>query len=298
MAGDAENDEIPTTVQPLGFMSYNEYQAHLRQIHPPTCPHCSQSFESKARLRQHVEIHHEVPVEARKKFVCTYGNCDKAYTKNQYLKDHIRTVHEGLSKFVCGEYEIKTLTIDVGVALPDEDNVWRGPGCGRPFATKASLCDHIRTQHLKLPSKNNARKMEKYVPKPRIPKSKANPPSALMRLTGAGYDTATGRDIACVAQGCSHRFYRMYDMERHLEAFHGIGKDHVRDAMSNNTFAAPDTFWTDDGGNNVGFGNDEYEGVAEYDEEEAMEALDREMGISASLDAVNSRTAQGLPLLL
>jgi len=119
-----------------------------------------------------------------------------------------------------------------------------------------------------------------------------------MRLTGAGYDTATGRDIACAAQGCSHRFYRTYDMERHLESFHGMGKEHVTDAVGDGDFAAPDIFWTGAGQNDVGVGYGEYEAAAEYDEEEAMDALDREMGISASLDVFDSRTGEGLPLLL
>lgn len=136
------------------FSTYGELQAHLKIVHPPTCPHCPTSFTTNKELTRHLEIQHgilpAVPSKKAASFPCTHG-CGKVFTKRGNLNVHVKTVHENTKAFVCGQTEI---------ALPDdfecEDDVVV-EGCNRGFTSKASLEEHVRTAHLGLESKRMIR---------------------------------------------------------------------------------------------------------------------------------------------
>lgn len=141
------------------FSTYGELQAHLKIVHPPTCPHCPTSFTTNKELTRHLEIQHgilpDVPSKKVSSFPCTHG-CGKVFTKRGNLNVHVKTVHENTREFVCGRTEI---------ALPEDfenEGNLAVEGCNRGFTSKASLEEHVRTAHLGLESKrmirNNKRK--------------------------------------------------------------------------------------------------------------------------------------------
>ena len=158
-AGDAlmtlqEEDEA----QAFTFSSYSELQAHIADVHPPTCQFCSMPFATNKELTRHLEINHAVVDPSRqtvKHFACTYPGCTHVFTKKGNLTVHIKTVHEKQKDFVCGITEIP-VPEEVGDVEEGSIN-----GCGRSFTSKASLVEHVRTTHFSLPSKRTQREEKK-----------------------------------------------------------------------------------------------------------------------------------------
>ena len=127
----------------VGFPTYTDLQDHMHTAHPPTCPDCGKQCESNRALRAHIDIDHSALSE-RQNFKCTWPGCDRGFTKAGNLKVHVQNVHAKARNFICGQFN-----------LTDNEKVegWNGQGCGNAFGTKANLEEHIRTQHLGLPSK-------------------------------------------------------------------------------------------------------------------------------------------------
>ena len=132
---------------------------------------------------------------------------------------------------MCGQIELKKLK-----------NVkdWNGQNsCGRDFASKAGLEDHIRTQHQGL------------VGKPRRKESRDQPnthqenggASGIAMLTGVDYGGETGRDIYCIVSTCPYRFYRNYDLEIHLESMHAMPPADVTEAITEYNALSGGPFW-------------------------------------------------------
>lgn len=133
---------------------------------------------------------------------------------------HIQTSHRP-NRFVCGGIDPSTL---------DQVSDWDGKNsCGKALTTKASLEEHIRTAHQGLaPSRKNQRQTKHGLSNEPARKHQV---SVLTRLTGAGYEEESGRDIQCLVVGCSHRFLRDYDLEIHLQSRHGLADRGVREML-------------------------------------------------------------------
>lgn len=97
-----------------------------------------------------------------------------------------------------------------------------GASCGARFAAKGNLEEHVRTVHLRLPGTNRAGRRSSATLTPKEKKQKQPQPSALSRLTGAGYGEESGRKIACPEAECAYRFFRTYDLDLHLRTHHGL----------------------------------------------------------------------------
>ncbi|KAI9839118.1 MAG: hypothetical protein M1819_003111 [Sarea resinae] len=200
----------------IGFASYSLLQEHTRIVHPPKCIHCDQACKTQRELRQHVDIHHSgIDVDDRRTHICDYPDCGRGFTKKFNLTVHIRTVHGGERRFVCGETDLSS---------SKDLETWSGIGaCGRGFSSKASLEEHVRTAHLGLERARKKRRESRPVSMDGV-KKKTSPVSAFDRLTGAGYAEASGRDITCLEPGCQYRFLRQYDLAVHLKAKHGLAQ--------------------------------------------------------------------------
>ncbi len=197
-----------------GFSTYAELQAHIGVQHAPTCEACSFQFNSQRALKSHIDIvHGPLGVDERRKYACSESGCGRAFTKRGNLNVHLRTVH-GEKKFVCGGTDLSCLK---NIADWDGSNA-----CGQALSTKQSLEGHIRTVHLGLSQSRKITSNSILEPKPR---SKKIP--TLVRLTGAGYDNETGRDIPCLIPGCEYRFMREYDLEVHLGFHHGLSNSEM-----------------------------------------------------------------------
>ncbi|PYH50062.1 C2H2-type zinc finger protein [Aspergillus saccharolyticus JOP 1030-1] len=212
----------PTTA--ATFPTYALLQAHIRAAHPPQCPHCPLTCSTTRELRRHLEVAHgNVPLSDRKVFPCTVPGCDSSFTKKGNLTVHVRTVHQGEKRFVCGETDLSASKRVAG---------WPGGaahGCGKRYGSKLALEEHIRTAHMGFPNaKAERRRRLGLAPKTTIGTAGAGP-SALAALTGAGYAEETGRQIPCLEGGCAHRFHRNYDLWVHMGSKHGCSEDEIRD---------------------------------------------------------------------
>lgn len=214
-AATAKEAGIGQQDSPGGFSTYAELQAHIGIEHAPTCEVCGLQCNTQRALKSHIDIvHGPLDVDERRKHVCLEPGCGRAFTKQGNLNVHVRTIH-GQKKFVCGAVDISSLR-----NIAD----WDGSGaCGRVLSTKQSLEGHIRTFHVGLsnPRKNTENSLVdgKKIRKKQIP--------ALVRLTGAGYEDESGRDISCLMPNCKYRFVRDYDLEVHLSFHHGLSNSEM-----------------------------------------------------------------------
>lgn len=201
--------------QDVSFPTYASLQNHIRIVHPPKCPECPLVCSTARGLRQHLEIAHgNVTLEERKIYPCTVPGCGQSFTKQGNLTVHVRTVHQGEKRFVCGETDLSKSTKLDG---------WDGVGCGKRYGNKLTLEDHIRVTHLGLPNARK-RRQAKTSKKPM-----QNSVSTLSALTGQGYAEETGRQIACFYhETCPHRFHRNYDLWVHMTTKHHSTEDEVQ----------------------------------------------------------------------
>lgn len=200
---------------PDGFSTYAELQAHIGIEHAPTCEACGLQCKSQRALKSHIDIvHGPLDMDERRKHVCVEPGCGRAFTKRGNLNVHVRTIH-GQKKFVCGG-------VDRNILKNIAD--WDGSGaCGRILSTKQSLEGHIRTFHVGL--SNSQRNTDQS--RVGCQKIRKKPIPTLVRLTGAGYEDESGRDITCLMSDCKYRFMRNYDLEVHLSYHHGLSNHEV-----------------------------------------------------------------------
>ena len=198
-----------------GFSTYAELQAHIGIQHAPTCEECGLQCKSHRALKSHVDIvHGPSGVDERRKHACGEPGCGRAFTKKGNLNVHVRTIHDQ-RKFVCGDVDRSLLKNVAG---------WDGSNaCGQALSTKQSLEGHIRAAHLGLSS--SRRNTDDLTAERKKTRSRAV--STLVRLTGAGYDRESGRDISCMMPNCEYRFTRDYDLELHLSFYHGLSNDEM-----------------------------------------------------------------------
>ncbi|EED16859.1 C2H2 transcription factor (TFIIIA), putative [Talaromyces stipitatus ATCC 10500] len=198
----------------LSFASYAELQAHIKSVHPPECPHCSLRCQSSRELRRHLEISHgDVSLEERRQFPCTVPGCGRSFTKKGNLAVHVRTVHEGEKRFVCGETDLSTSKKVEG---------WTGTdACGKRYSSKIALEEHVRTTHLGLQNSKAERRERLGLNKEPSKRKTNHDVSTMTLLTGEGYADQSGRHIACLVSDCQYRFYREFDLFVHMRSKHG-----------------------------------------------------------------------------
>ncbi|KAJ5788694.1 Zinc finger C2H2 [Penicillium paradoxum] len=212
----AGNQQEQSSEQEVTFPTYASLQEHIRIVHPPQCPECPLVCSTARELRRHLEIAHgDVSLEERKIHACTFPGCGRSFTKPGNLNVHVRTVHEGERRFVCGETDLSANKKVEG---------WDGIGCGKRYGNKLTLEEHVRVSHLGLPNTRKRRQRTTASKKPA-----PNPVSTLSALTGQGYGEETGRQITCFyAESCPHRFHRNYDLWVHMTTKHDCTEDEVQ----------------------------------------------------------------------
>ncbi|KAJ9657507.1 hypothetical protein H2198_004268 [Neophaeococcomyces mojaviensis] len=154
-----DSDPSPSTHHHF-FATFSDLQAHIKEVHPPTCQYCPTSFGTNKELTRHLELQHGVidpNKQNAKQYPCIYPGCKQIFTKQGNLNVHVKTVHEKQKDFVCGVAE---------VPVPDEvdgQSEVFAHGCGRSFTSKASLIEHVRTAHFHLPNRRAQKREEQRV---------------------------------------------------------------------------------------------------------------------------------------
>ncbi|KAL8972082.1 MAG: hypothetical protein Q9183_000737 [Haloplaca sp. 2 TL-2023] len=191
-----------------GFATYAKLQEHIKFQHPPECSQCGIVCCSQRELKNHLEIAHgSLDVNDRKTHRCPESDCGRAFTKKWNLNAHIQSAHNS-KKYICGEVPLEALNRVEG---------WDGANaCGRGLSTKGSLESHIRTAHIGQGRKRITKKGKE------MPDTTEQ---ALLKLTGAGYEEESGRNISCPLPDCDFRFSRGYDLQVHLTSKHGSSEE-------------------------------------------------------------------------
>ncbi|CAG7962825.1 unnamed protein product [Penicillium olsonii] len=234
----------------FSFPTYTSLQDHIRAVHPPKCPQCPLVCSTSRELRRHLEIAHgDVSLEDRKVFPCTFNGCGRSFTRQGNLTVHIRTVHEGEKRFVCGEVDLsKSKNLET----------WNGIGCGNRYGSKLSLEDHVRTYHLGLKNAKAMRRERQGLAGRPAPQ---NSVTTLAALTGQGYAEDSGRQIKCFDESCSHRFHRDYDLWAHMTTRHGCSEDNVENLFLQRALLSEDS---GSAGNSLGIYGLEFDQDGQY----------------------------------
>lgn len=267
IAGELDLDQEGTL---YGFSTYAELQAHIGIEHAPACEACGLQCKSQRALRSHIDIvHGPLGMDERRKHLCIEPGCGRAFTKRGNLNVHVRTIH-GQKRFICGGVDLSSLK---NIADWDGSNA-----CGRVLSTKQSLEGHIRSFHIGLSNSKN--KSAHSIAHCRQGRKKVIP--TLLRLTGAGYDNESGRDISCLMPDCKYRFTRNYDLEVHLGLHHGLSDSKLESRWSEGENLVPRSTW--DGSLVFVSGEDV----------ETERALDAQFGMEAIQPAAREKYAERL----
>lgn len=217
------------TSRELSFPTYALLQQHIRAAHPPSCPHCPTTCSSAKELRRHLELTHgSISLDERKTHHCEYPDCGRSFTKKGNLTVHIRTVHEGEKRFICGETDLSTSQKVVGWSSENS--------CGKRYGSKLALEEHVRTAHLGFKNAK-AEKREKMGLGSRLGRRRAaastttgntTPSSALDALTGDRHVEPVPRNIPCFVETCEQLFFRDYDLWLHMSGNHGFQEDDIQ----------------------------------------------------------------------
>ncbi|KAI5286573.1 Strongly-conserved Zn-finger binding protein (TFIIIA) [Ascosphaera aggregata] len=235
-------------VATVSFPTYALLQSHIRTAHPPVCVTCGHVCTTARELRRHIDVTHGTSssngcmeggsqdgTQIKEEFRCPLASCGRTFSKRGNLNVHIRTVHEGEKRFVCGETDLSKSKKVEGYDMALH-------GCGKRYGSKLALEEHIRTAHLGLKSAKAGRR-EKHMDQSRRVGASDSAAAAeetvtsnaanaeinrdVALLTGADLAASgksVGRHIPCLLSNCLYRFHRDYDLYVHMGARHGLGE--------------------------------------------------------------------------
>jgi uncharacterized Zn-finger protein len=208
------------------FEKWSLLQKHMKS-HKFECFTCGKQLSSQKTLSMHLKTHDKTIV-----FPCPV--CGKEFNRNQNLLVHHRTVHLGLKPFecVCGlsfghkhllHRHIRTFQstgyhAKVSTDLPDTEAIFTED---IPIVEPAQLESGAAPEE-ELNAEGNELPLQPILASSNI----------LNDLTGFGHSRfSTERPISCYVDGCSYRFKRIYDLQRHVLSFHSMGMEmDIRDA--------------------------------------------------------------------
>lgn len=230
----------------------DEYTASIPGT-PASSTHTSFSthaFRTQTQLQKHIHLCHQdnAPIKMREPYdyPCTFADCDKIFTRSNNRDAHVRSVHEKVKRWVCGQSDVGDCK-----SLLDEQGqpIWDGVGCGQGFTYKMSLQDHIRSEHLgleKASALRNRKAKESLARKKAIrhqdDDDQPMDPSAVHLLLGTGSDPLIRRH-ACLVEDCINRFHREYDVKNHCVKVHGMSAAEVEERLLEREAQAGGQFW-------------------------------------------------------
>ncbi|KAF8517174.1 hypothetical protein BU17DRAFT_50145 [Hysterangium stoloniferum] len=222
---------------PIYFSTWTSLQAHLRNKHPPMCPHseCNgRVFASQKGLKGHLKVHEERDMEdsleyavgaderpAKRRrggevgrdWICEVEGCPKAFKSKKALTTHHNITHLGRRDYACSDcgqtfgykhllqrHTAKMHSSSATEAATSSSEDSEGEGAGEP-----SSIAWITGQSYTYPSThNNTRRRLVPCPWPN-------------RFDSASEDTGETSE-----RPCAFIFSRAYDLRRHLKADHTL----------------------------------------------------------------------------
>lgn len=189
-----------------------------------TCPDCTFVAKTPSKLLAHSLTH------LKTVFLC--GICFEPFDTRSKLTHHS---HEHAHR--CAQCHGRFLNASALrkhlLTHADPTHRLRCPHCPKSLANKRTLAIHINGSHLKLMpfkchlcSKVYGYKstLDRHIVRHAVPlKPKISP---IARLTGNHEEILVQkeRNFACYVQDCSLMFRKLYDLERHLRAFHDFSQ--------------------------------------------------------------------------
>ena len=110
------------------------------------CSHCGNKYYSEKRLKDHIQIDHEL----KKSCVCSL--CGKSFKEDYKLARHIKIVHEGIPKFKCTKCDFtcsgsNPKTLRKHMEIVHEGKVYYCSQCPESFQTMVRLKGHVAMVH-------------------------------------------------------------------------------------------------------------------------------------------------------
>jgi len=160
-SGDDEDDDHTTAQTPVSDVPSSpatgvttpraKFPSDLKKL-PCTWPGCPKTFNRPARLRDHLNSHVN-----NRPFKCPYPDCDKDYTVDKHLKQHVKATHTNERKHVCekdgcGKSFVTGTRLRRHQLVHEGEERFKCKDCGQSFRKKDTLSKHVRKEHEGLPS--------------------------------------------------------------------------------------------------------------------------------------------------
>ena len=133
---------------PRGLKRHLEVKHLVFQVNTLTCDLCQQGFKSRGKLVRHRGKKHFVKDRT---FRCTQFECEKSYSIQKDLVDHINVIHLKVKAFKCqtckkefGRKSSHTLHIQ---SAHTKERTFRCTGCPQAYKEKRNMLNHERKTH-------------------------------------------------------------------------------------------------------------------------------------------------------
>ena len=134
---------------PRGLKRHLEVKHLVFQVNTLTCDLCHQEFKSRGKLVRHRRENHFIKEQT---FRCTQFECDKSYSIQKDLDDHINIIHLKVKAFKCkvckkdfGRKSSHTLQVQ---GAHTKERKFKCTGCPQAYKEKRNMLNHERKTHL------------------------------------------------------------------------------------------------------------------------------------------------------
>lgn len=178
---------------------------HRKNEHQNTlsisCVECGKNFAKPRYLKLHIDRVH-AQVMSKKRFPCEWPECGRVFSSRNAVKVHVATVHEKSKPYSCEH-------------------------CGRTFGHRHLVARHRRSHQVvqaenETDVREDVKDSDNYSPTQKTP--------LVDRLLGLPYESS--RQHECPLIGCRMRFFRSYDLQRHMDSSHPIDLPEFVEAAS------------------------------------------------------------------
>ena len=136
------------------FSTRHNFMRHIETVHEKKrkykCQQCNFDASSKRGIKEHAMRSHKEPIEPIPILQC--HQCDKTFLRNQYLRDHIKSVHQGMKSGFqvacpkCGKMMYKR-SLQKHIHDIHLEGNYECDKCNKQFTSQNNMKRHIQTEH-------------------------------------------------------------------------------------------------------------------------------------------------------